>query len=394
MLFRSATTMTMTLPGEAVQTSENAKIPDMKGLREAIPARCFERSLLRSMSYVVRDLVAVSILGYAGLQLIQVQSMWSIPLWALYGFVQGLFFVGLWILAHECGHDSFSSHLKTNATIGFVLHSMLLAPFFSWKYSHARHHRYHNHMEKDTVFVPNRAPNKKASLLERMIDHTAADTPIVTLCSLVVHQLFGWPAYILINAGAGAKSLVKSNRKATSTYKQSHLDPTSNVFTAGEQPFVLLSNIGILAVFFCLYLVSSQIGFVNTFLLYGVPYLWMNHWIVAITYLHHTHPDAPHYEEGSWTFQLGSLSTIDREMGWIGRHIFHGIVEYHVIHHMFPRIPFYHAEEATWAVAPLLGNKYLQQKTSFYGDLWQAFTMCKYVKAADKKEPGKLHWTR
>jgi fatty acid desaturase len=57
---------------------------------------------------------------------------------------------------------------------------------------------------------------------------------------------------------------------------------------------------------------------------------------VAITYLHHTHPDAAHYEAEEWTYAKGALSTIDREFGFIGRHIFHGIIEYHVVHHIFP----------------------------------------------------------
>jgi omega-6 fatty acid desaturase (delta-12 desaturase) len=57
---------------------------------------------------------------------------------------------------------------------------------------------------------------------------------------------------------------------------------------------------------------------------------------VAITYLHHTHPEAPHYEDGAWTYQKGAMSTVDREFGFIGRHIFHGIIEYHVVHHIFP----------------------------------------------------------
>jgi len=57
---------------------------------------------------------------------------------------------------------------------------------------------------------------------------------------------------------------------------------------------------------------------------------------VAITYLHHTHPDAAHYDEHNWTYQKGAMSTVDREFGFIGRHIFHGIIEYHVVHHIFP----------------------------------------------------------
>jgi hypothetical protein len=268
---------------QVLESPSSDSVPDIKTLREAIPAKCFERSLLRSLSYVVRDLVAVSVLFYSAVYLARLQSPWSIPLWTLYSFVQGLFFTGLWILAHECGHDSFSSHQTVNSTVGFFLHSILMVPFFSWKYSHSRHHRYANHMEKDTVFVPNRGPAHKPSLLEQLVDHTAADTPIISFCSLVVHQLFGWPIYILTNAGAGMNSLTKSHRGATSTLNQSHLNPISPVFTAAEQPYVLLSNIGIISTLAVLYQVSKSLGVCNTLLMYGLPYLWMNHWIGKTT---------------------------------------------------------------------------------------------------------------
>ncbi|KAJ4362889.1 hypothetical protein N0V83_010006 [Neocucurbitaria cava] len=262
-------------------------VPDVKTLRDAIPAKCFERSLLRSMSYVVRDLIAVSALFASAVWLSKLDAPWSvtIPLWTLYSFVQGLFFTGLWILAHECGHDSFSPYLNVNATVGWFLHSILMVPFFSWKFSHSRHHRYANHMQKDTVFVPSRKEeveereSRGVSLVEKLIDHTAADTPILTLCALIFHQLLGWPAYILLNAGAGMKSLTKNSREETSTFKQSHLDPTAHVFTDGEQPFVLLSNVGLMLVLTVLYQVSQYLGVGHTFLLYGLPYLWMNHWI-------------------------------------------------------------------------------------------------------------------
>lgn len=59
---------------------------------------------------------------------------------------------------------------------------------------------------------------------------------------------------------------------------------------------------------------------------------------VAITYLHHTHPDLPHYTEEGWSYVKGALSTVDRDFGFIGKHIFHGIIEKHVVHHLFPYV--------------------------------------------------------
>jgi omega-6 fatty acid desaturase (delta-12 desaturase) len=58
------------------------------------------------------------------------------------------------------------------------------------------------------------------------------------------------------------------------------------------------------------------------------------------------------------------------------------------------RIPFYHAEEATWAIAPLLGKRYIQQKSNFFGDLWESFTTCKTVEAGTGAQAGGLVWSK
>lgn len=59
---------------------------------------------------------------------------------------------------------------------------------------------------------------------------------------------------------------------------------------------------------------------------------------VAITYLHHTHPEVHHFDADSWTFVKGALATVDRDFGFVGRHLFHGIIDTHVVHHLFPSV--------------------------------------------------------
>jgi len=44
-------------------------------------------------------------------------------IWSLYGFFAGLFATGLWVIAHECGHQAFSESKLINNTVGWVLHS-------------------------------------------------------------------------------------------------------------------------------------------------------------------------------------------------------------------------------------------------------------------------------
>lgn len=90
----------------------------------------------------------------------------------------------------------------------------------------------------------------------------------------------------------------------------------------------------------------------------------------------------------------GALGTVDRTLGPLGQHFFHEIVDYHLIHHLFPKIPFYHAEEATRAILPIIGSKYIEAKDeSFLWSLWVTFRGCNFV--AERKGEvgnGKLWW--
>jgi hypothetical protein len=47
---------------------------------------------------------------------------------------------GVWVLAHECGHQSFSDSEFANNVVGTICHSLLLVPYHSWRISHSKHH--------------------------------------------------------------------------------------------------------------------------------------------------------------------------------------------------------------------------------------------------------------
>lgn len=44
-------------------------------------------------------------------------------LWTFYAFAAGLPMTGLWVCAHECGHQAFSESKTINNTVGWILHS-------------------------------------------------------------------------------------------------------------------------------------------------------------------------------------------------------------------------------------------------------------------------------
>ncbi|BFZ58032.1 hypothetical protein PYCC9005_005090 [Savitreella phatthalungensis] len=363
------------------------KLPDytMKEIYDAIPEHCFERSAIRSLSYVARDLVLVLAIGYAATY---IHLLPSFPLraaaWLAYAVVQGCVGTGLWVLAHECGHQAFSPSKQLNDTVGFILHSALLVPYFSWKFSHHRHHQQTGNLGKDTVFVPKTRSQKiqscggdPAKFPEHAADESrfaelVEETPIATAWHLVQQQIGGWPAYLLMNV-TGQKY------EGHSTKEVNHFWPLSPLFKPEQRFEILLSDIGLAFALGCLYLAKQRFGMAAVILYYILPYLVVNNNLVMITFLQHTDPALPHYREGEWNYARGAAATIDRELGFVGRHIFHGIIETHVCHHLIARIPFYNADEATVHIRKVMGNHYQRDETNFFVALFRAARTCQWV---------------
>lgn len=159
------------------------------------------------------------------------------------------------------------------------------------------------------------------------------DVPAIQMGKLIFHQLAGFQLYLLTNASAGKGSL---QREENSWLRLSHFEPSSAVFRSNEAVFIALSDLGLALTGAACYFAAQHIGWQTVALLYFVPYLWVHHWLVAITYLHHNHPEVHHYEADSWTYVKGALATVDRDFGWVGRHLFHNIIDDHVVHHIFP----------------------------------------------------------
>lgn len=230
---------------------------------------------------------------------------------------------------------AFSPSRLLNDTVGFILHSSLLTPYFSWKSTHRRHHIYANNLAKDHNYVPPQRSEYARSLLfdVHRLEELTEDSPVVTFLRIITQQVFGFPWYLATNITASSGSL--NRPKSTKLLGNSHFLPSSSLFRPEEAHLVLLSDLGLGLAALALWYASTRIGFSTVALLYLQPYTWVNHWIVAITYLHHTHPRLPKFEPEAWTFLKGAMATVDRDFGWIGKYLFHNIIEFHVIHHLF-----------------------------------------------------------
>ncbi len=272
------------LRDEMTWTQKLNKEISVQELRNAIPNYCFQPSIFWSFFYLFRDLTYSAILltglYYATKHPLVANNPWIYyGVVNLYGLCQGIVWTGLWVIAHDCGHSGFSTSSALNDTVGFILHSVLLAPYFSWKSTHRRHHIYANHIEKDLNYVPPQRKEyaEKIRHSVEFLDEVGQDAPIVLFLRILLQQTIGWNWYILSNITCPPSAVIK---KDMSAWRHSHFDPWGALFRSSEVLSIIVSDIGCLATIAVLYQLYLYFGsFETVFWLYIVPWTWVNHWI-------------------------------------------------------------------------------------------------------------------
>ena len=268
------------------------EVPDyaIGDIHKAIPKHCFERSAATGLYYVARDIVSLAVTFYLFNRFLTPENVPSTPLraglWFVYTVIQGLFATGLWVLAHECGHQSFSESKILNDTVGFICHSSLLVPYFSWKISHGKHHKATGHMERDMVFVPSTKEEycSRRGYMLHQLNELTEETPIATAYHLITQQLFGWPMYLITNVTGHNKHEVQREGRGIGKHNGfsggvNHFDPASPLYEAKDAKLILLSDLGLLITGSVLFWVGKNYGWANVLVWYFAPYLWVNHWL-------------------------------------------------------------------------------------------------------------------
>lgn len=342
-------------------------------IKRALPRSVFEHRPLVSLTTLARD-VAIAVLFLWSMVTIKTflaargLSMIIPVIWPVYWWLQGLVFTGLWVIGHECAHESFLSSKIGCTLIGLVCHTFLFTPHFSWKATHRIHHRYHGHMVLDQHWIP---PLKSEVNVKRdtFWDYLE-DTPLVVLAKLLVQQMIGFQSYLLLNI-SGPRHYPLST---------SHFNPYSIMFKSQDRSAVIISDIAILVMVWIVKQAVHMWGARDVFMFYGIPCLIVSHWVTMVVFLHHTDPMVPHYRERSWNYTRGALATVDRDfLGWQGRFFLHDIAHFHVIHHLFPRIPFYNVETATQHLKALIGKDYHSTTEPVFKSLWNNYRSCQFV---------------
>jgi len=367
--------------------------PKSKDIKAVIPKECFEPDTVTSLGYLTVSLLGTALCTAAGVAMVGTigTSIFTLPIWTAYAAVTGTVAMGLWVLAHECGHGAFSKDRKLQDAVGYTLHSLLLVPYYSWQRSHAVHHQYTNHMELGETHVPEEYSEKGGYQdRENFIAQFGKEKGIKVWGAVqgFLHLVVGWPGYLLIGATGGPA------RGITNHFYPNPLttpdQPNKELFPGNWKEKVYQSDIGIAAVVGGLAAWTACHGIGEVMALYGGPYLVINAWLVLYTWLQHTDTDVPHFTQEDHNFVKGALHTIDRPYDKLDPFgaidfLHHKIGSTHVAHHYDSSIPHYKAQAATDAIKENFSELYLYDPTPIPEALWRVCKGCTVVeKRGDK----------
>ena len=93
------------LNGQALAL-ENKDIPSIKEFKDVIPNRYFKCDTKTSLKFLLQSSFIQLLVVLFGLHIPFTPKM--IPIWIIYSLLSGTTAMGLWVIAHECGHGAFS----------------------------------------------------------------------------------------------------------------------------------------------------------------------------------------------------------------------------------------------------------------------------------------------
>jgi len=383
------------LKGKALSLTPE-DFPGAAKVRGVIPEDCFEPETAKSLGYLsvsVAGTAACTAVGVAMLGVFDPSNVFTWPLWTAYSAVTGTVAMGLWVLAHECGHGAFSKNKKLQDAVGYIIHSIMLVPYFSWQRSHAVHHLYTNHMELGETHVPEPMESEEdgSFALRASILKTFGDEKGIKVwggLQAFLHLIVGWPAYLLIGAtGGSARGLTNHFYPEPLTTPD---QPKKELFPGNWKAKVYQSDIGIAAVVAAVGVWALCNGLTEVMALYGGPLIVINAWLVLYTWLQHTDVDVPHFTDEDHTYVKGALHTIDRPYDKLDPwgaidFLHHQIGTTHVAHHFDSSIPHYKAQAATDAIKEEFPELYLYDPTPIPEAFWRVCKGCASVeKRGDK----------
>ncbi|MDY7046656.1 fatty acid desaturase [Virgibacillus sp. M23] len=264
-----------------------------------------------------------TILPFLVLWFLAYQSL-SISIWLTLGLavVASGFVIRIFIIFHDCTHSSFFKSPKANRMVGTLTGIITLFAFEKWKRSHAIHHATSSNLDKrgtGDVWVMTVNEYKEASFWRRLA-YRLYRNPII---------MFGLgPLYLFLLSN-------RFNRKGA---------------RRKERLNTYFINLSIVVIYASLiWIVGWQ-----AFLTIQLPILFLSGSLgIWLFYVQHQFEDSYFENEAEWDYVKAAVDgssyyKLPKIIQWVT-----GNIGYHHVHHLSPKVPNYHLEDAHESTPPL-----------------------------------------
>ena len=309
-------------PSKSYQLDENIKLRD---IINTLPKEVFIKNPFKAWSKLVINVLCVG-LGY---WLVAISPWFLLPFaWIFLGTsLQGFF-----VIAHDCGHRSFSNRIWVNDLVGHIMTLPLIYPFHAWRILHNYHHKHTNKLGVDNAWDPFTP------------EIFAGSSKTLQWLYRRMRGKFWWLGSIAHWA---------------------NLHFTWNQFEGKERKQVRFSVLVVLigaAIGFPALLITT--GIVGLIKFWIVPWLVYHFWMSSFTMFHHTMPEIPFTKPDEWNEARAQLSgTVNCKYPWWVEFLCHDI-NVHIPHHLTTGIPWYNLRQAHQSLVENWGD-YLYEDCEF-----------------------------
>jgi len=333
-----------------------------ESLAQAIPKKLYQPRLGRGMVSLGCNLAV-----YLG----ALVAIAIAPHWIFYPFlflVAGLGGWGLFCIAHDCGHNSFSKSRHLNYSIGHIVLIPLLYPFHGWRHMHNMHHANTNSLEKDTDWRPVfRSQYERMSWREKLVYNSTRS------------WLF-WLGTVNYQRHSGFRFNMFAKRDARNDVRRSILFVT--VVAAILFPSLLYFT-----------------GIKGLLLYFVGPWLGIHAWFSLTTMMQHVGDETPFVSKDYWSMNASRLLLTTDYMYPKWLLFLTNYISVHTAHHVAPIIPHYNLPQAQQA----LNNAFpglLRIKPFKWQDVWHVICHCHlfdpttgyYQSFNDKENNPQINW--
>ncbi|WP_077329588.1 fatty acid desaturase [Virgibacillus siamensis] len=271
-----------------------------------------------SIKQLLNTLLPFIFLWYLAYQSLSV-SVW---LTFLFAVVASGFVIRIFIIFHDCAHQSFFKNKRANRIVGTITGIITLFAFEKWKRSHAIHHATSGNLDKrgtGDVWVMTVEEYAQASFRGRLA-YRLYRNPII---------MFGLgPLYLFLLSN-------RFNRKGA---------------RPKERWNTYLINASVVIIYAAL---IWAIGW-QAFLIIQLPILFISGALgIWLFYVQHQFEDSYFENESEWDFVKAAVDgssyyKLPKVIQWMT-----GSIGFHHVHHLSPRVPNYKLEEAHESTPPL-----------------------------------------